>query len=272
MLGAAPAYAQTSTPTVVAPLSTGAQTGGPSDQPLPVDASFTFGVGDTVSVGLVGRDDFTARTEVSAEGVVTLPMIGSVKALGLTKSQLGQQIEAALKKGGFYADPVVHIEVVGVASRYATILGDVSSPGLLPLDRTYHLSDIVARVGAHATDGPGTVVLTHPDGQSKRYSIEEIATGSSGAGDPIVQPGDKVYVPSAGAQVFYISGQIKSPGTFPLTKSMTIREAIARGGGLTEMGSDKKLKLYRKNELIKSVKLDTILQSGDIVQIGERLF
>ena len=60
--------------------------------------------------------------------------------------------------------------------------------------------------------------------------------------------------------------------TNPLTKNMTIRDAIARGGGLTEMGSDRKLKLFRKNVQVNSLQLDTPLQAGDILQIGERLF
>ena len=53
---------------------------------------------------------------------------------------------------------------------------------------------------------------------------------------------------------------------------MTVRDAIGRGGGLTEMGSEKKLKLFRKNVQVKDVKPETLLQPGDILQIGERLF
>jgi polysaccharide export outer membrane protein len=237
-----------------------------------VDAKFQLGYGDTVAVVLVGGKDFDTHAPVSSEGTVVLPLIGKVNALGLTTAQLTQAIEDALKKGGFYSSPIVRVDVIGVASRYATVLGDVSSPGLLPLDRDYHLSDIVARVGARAGEGAGTIVLTHSNGESKRYSIEDIATGGSGDGDPLIQAGDKIYVPAAAAEVVYVSGQVRGPGAFPITKNMTVRDAIARGGGLTEMGSEKKLKLFRKNEAVNGVKLDTPLQAGDILQIGERLF
>lgn len=275
LLAAAPAHAQLAKPATPAP-ATADKAGAPQTAPAPapvvvVDASFTLGVGDSVNVGLVGRTDFDSQAQVSSEGTIYLPLIGQVKALGLTTATLSKDVEAALKKGGFFADPLVHIEVTGVASRYATILGDVSSPGLLPLDRDYHLSDIVARVGARAEGGPGTIVLTHANGQSKKYSIEEVATGGA-EGDPKVEPGDKIYFPAAVAEVFYISGQVRSPGAFPATKGLTVREAIARGGGLTDMGSDRKTKVFRKNERLKNVTLDTVLQPGDIVQIGERLF
>jgi polysaccharide export outer membrane protein len=236
-----------------------------------VDANFTLGLGDQVAVGLVGRAGFDTHTQVSGDGLIALPLIGQVKALGLTVAQLTQAIQNALKQGGFYADPVVHVEVVGVASRYAAVLGDSATPGLIPLDRAYHLSDILARAGGRAGNGAGTIILTHADGQSKKYSIEDVATGA-GAGDPLVQPGDKIYFPAPVSEDVFVSGQVKAPGAFPLTKDMTVRDAIARGGGLTAMGSEGKLKLYRKNVLVKGVKLNTPLQAGDILQIGERLF
>jgi polysaccharide export outer membrane protein len=276
MLAAAPAQAQTAPPAAAAPTTVSKSVVTPQVAPAPapvvvVDATFTLGVGDSVNVGLVGRTDFSTAAQVSSEGTIFLPLVGQVKALGLTTAELAKQVEASLKKGGFFADPIVHIEVTGVASRYATILGDVGSPGLLPLDRDYHLSDVLARVGARAGQGRGTIVVTHSTGQSKRYSIEEIATGGPDE-DPKVQPGDKLYFPAAEAEVFYISGQVRAPGAFPATQGLTVREAIARGGGLTDMGSDRKTKIFRKNVQLKNVTLDTVLQPGDIVQIGERLF
>ncbi|MGZ3272296.1 MAG: SLBB domain-containing protein [Caulobacteraceae bacterium] len=270
LLIAAPAYAQPAAPAQAQPSAAAKAPESPA-MAVAVDANFLLGLGDSVSVTLVGGRDFDTRTQVSSEGTVVLPLVGKVKAVGLTTDQLEQAVETVLKKGGFYANPVVHVDVTGVASRYVTVLGEVGNPGLMPLDRSYHLSDIVARVGARAGEGTGTVVLTRANGESKKYTIEELATGS-GAGDPLIEPGDKIYVPPTAAEVIFISGQVKAPGTFPLTKNMTIRDAIARGGGLTEMGSERKLKLFRKNVQVNDLKLDTPLQAGDILQIGERLF
>jgi polysaccharide export outer membrane protein len=249
-----------------------ASTPAPAEAPaVAVDANFQLGIGDQVSVEQVGRNDPETHATVGGDGKIVIPLIGEVKALGLTTDQLAVAIQDGMKKGGFYTNPVVHVSVIGVASRYVAVLGDVGQPGLLPLDRTYHLSDIVARVAAKAGEGIGTIVLTHANGESKKYTLEDIATGGS-EGDPLLQGGDKIYVPSAASELVYISGQVHSPGAFPLTKNMTIRDAIARGGGLTEMGSEKKLKLFRKNVLVKDPKVDTPLQAGDILQIGEKLF
>ena len=235
-----------------------------------VDQSFALGVGDVVDVGVIGRNDFSTRARVSTEGTIVLPLLGGVKALGLTTSELAQQTQDALAKGGFYANPMVRVEVTGVASRYATVLGNVANAGLLPLDRNYRLSDLIARVGAHSAEGSSTVILTRADGSSKKYLMEDLATG--GGSDPLIMAGDKIYVPSVTSVVIYLSGQVKSPGSVPISKEVTLREAIAKAGGLTDMGSDKKVTIYRKNVKVKSVKLDTIVEPGDIIQVGERLF
>lgn len=236
-----------------------------------VDANFQLGIGDKIAVELVGGKDTYSNATVSGDGKVVIPLLGEVQAVGLTTNQLAAAIQDGLKKGQFYPDPVIHVSVTEVASRYVAVLGDVAMPGLVALDRAYHLSDIIARVGAHAGEGTGAIVLTHANGESKRYTLEQIATGSS-SGDPLLLAGDKIYVPSAAQEIIYVSGQVRSPGQFPLTKNMTVRDAIARGGGLTELGSDRKLKLFRKSTPVPEVKLETPLQSGDILQIGERLF
>lgn len=251
-----------------------------ADEPAPADATpnvvvvdqgFALGVGDVVAVGVIGRSEFNVRARVAADGTIVLPLLGAVKAINSTAAELAASVQTALSKGGFYSNPVVRVEVVGVASRYATILGNVARPGLMPLDRTYHLSDVIARAGVRPDQNSSSIVLTHADGSSKKYSIDDLATGA-GQVDPVIAPGDKIYVPAATSEVFYINGQVRAPGPYSLGKEITVREAIARGGGLTEMGSDRKVKIYRKNVALKGVKLDTKLEPGDIVEVGERLF
>jgi polysaccharide export outer membrane protein len=268
----APVYAQTKSPGAAAPAAPApAPTPEASALPVAVDANFKLGIGDQVSIEVVGGRDAPAHPAVSGDGTVVVPLLGEVKALGMTTAQLGKAIEDGLKKGGFYSAPVVHVSVTGVASRYVTVFGEVSAAGQMPLDRAYHLSDFVSRIGAHTGEGLGTIVLTHANGESKRYTLEDIATGANG-GDPLLEAGDKIYVPAVTQELVFVSGQVRSPGNFPLSKNMTVRDAVARAGGLTDLGSDRKLKLFRKQVQIKDVKFDTPLQAGDILEIGEKLF
>ena len=238
----------------------------------PVDSSYPLGPGDVVEISLIGRAEFGSRVRLSADGTILLPMIGSVKAVDRTVSELADDVRQALIKGGFYSDPVVRAEVLGISSRYVTILGNVGSPGLFPLDRNYRLSEILAKVGGRSGSGADYLLLTRAaGGATERYYISKLAVGSS-AQDPIVLNGDKIFIPSADAEVFYLSGQVNKPGTYPITEGLTIRTALAAGGGVTENGSENKIKVVRDGKTLKGVKLEDPVKVRDVITIGERLF
>jgi len=241
-------------------------------QATAVDSSYLLGPGDVVEIGLVGRADFGSRARVSTDGTIQLPMIGSVQAAQRTVLQLADDIRQALIKGGFYSDPVVRTEVVGINSRYVTVLGSVGNPGLLPLDRNYRLSEILARVGGRSGNGADYIILTPASGgPSQRYSIAQLASGGQDK-DPMVHTGDKIFIPTVENEVFYISGQVNTPGSYAVTEGLTVRMAIAKGGGVNENGSEKKVKVVRDGKPLKGVKLEDPIQVGDIVTVGERLF
>lgn len=241
-------------------------------QATAVDSSYLLGPGDVVEIGLVGRADFGSRARISTDGTILLPMVGAIPAAQRTVLQLADDVRQALIKGGFYADPVVRTEVVGINSRYVTVLGNVGNPGLLPLDRNYRLSEILARVGGKSGNGADYIILTPASGgPSERYSIPQLASGSPDK-DPQVHTGDKIFIPSVENEVFYISGQVNNPGAFPVSEGLTVRMAIAKGGGVNENGSEKKVKIVRDGKPLKGVKLEDPIKIGDIVTVGERLF
>ncbi|HZZ34032.1 MAG TPA: polysaccharide biosynthesis/export family protein, partial [Phenylobacterium sp.] len=181
---------------VVEPPSPGGspQVSQPSAAPAaPVDSSYVLGVGDAVEIGLVGRGDFTSRVRVSTDGTILLPLIGHIHASDRTVIDLADDVRQALIKGGFYSDPVVRADVVGISSRYVTVLGNVGTPGLLPLDRNYRLSEILAKVGGRGGSGAPYVLLTRAGApKAERFSIDKLAAGSEDE-DPIVHAGDKIF-------------------------------------------------------------------------------
>lgn len=242
-----------------------------SSTPLVSDPDYALGEGDVIDVLVVGSADFNTRARVSSDGVVLLPLLGPVPAAGSSPMVLAERIAEGLKKGGYFASPLVRVELVGIRSRYVTVLGQVGSPGLIPLDRTYRLSEIMAKVGGRTAGGANYVVVTPRSGESKQYEMEKLATGGT-EDDPIVLSGDKIFVPAAENEVVYISGEVRSPGAIPVVKDMSVRIALARAGGVGENGSEKRLKIIRNGEKLPKVDLETKLQPGDIVTVGARLF
>lgn len=233
----------------------------------PAAAEYLLGPEDVVEIEVVGTND-KARARIYTDGTIQTSLGGRVEAGGKTPSQLGQEIARVLKAGGFYANPVVNVEVASYASRYVTVLGAVGQPGLVPVNRTYHLSEILARVGGVRGDAADYLIVRTEAGQEKRYSVEKLAAGDPSQ-DPTVAAGDKIFSPVA--DVFYISGQVRSPGTYPLKSGTTIAQAIAKSGGLTESGTDKSVKVRRGDKVVK-LKANDPVEAGDVLTIGERLF
>ena len=256
-----PLAAQATQPPTAASATTSAGT---------VNDGYQIGPEDVVEVDVLGQSDFRSRVKVKADGTIPLPYLGSVQAAGYTAITLAQAVTSRLKAAGIYADPVVNVEIAAYASRYIIALGEVGSTGIVPVDRAYRLSEILARVGGIKASGTTYVILTRQGQPEVRVPFENLAKGTE-QDDPMVQPGDKIFVPKA--ELYYLTGAIKSAGEYPINEpNITVRKAIARAGGVAANGSENKVKIFRQGREIKRVNQETLVQPGDSIVIGERLF
>jgi polysaccharide export outer membrane protein len=260
---------------VVLATSAAAQSPAPPEAPASgkmisaADRAYVIGPDDVIEVSVLGRSDFTTRGRVGQDGTIQLPYLGSVKVGNQTSEQLGEALQHSLESGGYFAHPIVKVEIVSYASRYVVVLGSVTTPGLVPIDRPYRLSEIIARAGGIRQGGADYVELKPTTGPEKDIPVATLATGAADS-DPFVAAGDKIYVPEA--QLFYITGQVKEPGAYPMVAGMTLRMALSRGGGLTDAGSERRIEVVRHGKRLEHVDLEALIEPGDVVKAGEGLF
>ncbi|MES2294225.1 MAG: SLBB domain-containing protein [Pseudomonadota bacterium] len=256
------------TPPAIIPAKPGTPVVAPAPADIPAP-TYILGSQDVIQVDALGRSDFSTKARIGADGTVQLPFLGAFPAADRTTVQLRDQIAAALQKGGFFAKPIIQVEIVSFASRYVTVLGAVGSPGLVPVERPYRLSEILARVGGVRENGADYVILRSTKGPERTLQVKDLATGDEST-DPYVQPGDKIFSPTA--ELFYVKGQVKAPGGYPLTTNMTLVMALARGGGITDLGSDSHIKIVRKNVTITPKDLNVKIEPNDVIDVGEGFF
>jgi polysaccharide export outer membrane protein len=260
------------------PAAAAAQVAPPAVTPPPVQAAagttaattvteYVLGPEDVVEIEVVGTSD-KARARVYTDGTIQTALGGRVAASGKTPRELAAELGRVLKASGIYSEPVLNVEVVSYASRYVTVLGAVSTPGLVPINRPYRLSEILARVGGVRGEAAGHLIVRSENGQEKRYAVDSLASGDASQ-DPFVTAGDKIFSPEA--EIFYVSGQVTSPGSFALRPGMTVAQAIAKAGGVTESGNAKSVSAIRGGKKAK-LKQDALVEPGDVLTIGERLF
>jgi polysaccharide export outer membrane protein len=93
-------------------------------------------------------------------------------------------------------------------------------------------------------------------------------------GNSDVQAGDIIFVDRAPR--FYIYGEVQRPGQLRLERQMTVLQALSAGGGLTPRGTERGLRVKRRDQEGKlqtlDVKGDDLLQPNDVVYVKESLF
>ena len=242
------------------------------------NAEYVLGPGDILHITVFQSPDLTTDTRVSEVGTLSFPLIGSVPVGGLSLSQGEKKIADMLREGGFVQKPQVNILPMQIRSSQVAVLGQVNRPGRYPLETVnMHLSDMLAAAGGIASTGADSVVLMGTrEGKAIRREIDIPALFLKGdsADDIVLRGGDVLYVNRA--PVFYIYGEVQHPGAFRLEREMTVMQGLATGGGVTLRGTEKGLRLHRRDAQgrlqIIEPKLDDPLKADDVIYVRESLF
>ena len=241
-------------------------------------AEYRLGAGDVVRISVYQNPDLSLETRVTEAGVVSYPLLGSVRLGGLSVTAAEQLLADGLRNGNFVKQPQVTLVVVQVRGNQASVLGQVNRPGRYPLEVTdLRLTDLLALAGGTANNGADRVVVTGTrDGRPMRLEVDLPALFGPGGReqDLRIQHGDTVWVDRQ-PQV-YIYGEVQRPGVLRLERGMTVMQALASGGGLTQRGTHKGLRVHRKAAdgriAVIEPTLDDSVQDGDVVFVRESLF
>jgi polysaccharide export outer membrane protein len=185
--------------------------------------------------------------------------------VGLTARGLEERLTVLLEK-----DYLVNPQVSVFIKEYAkvSVLGEVKKPGSYELRAGTTAIEAIALGGgfteiANMTD----VKLTRVEGGQKRTIVIDATKITEEGGkkdDVLLKPNDIIVVEQLG--MISVVGQVKKPGRFILDKNLTVIEAIALAGGLTEIASANGTKVIRKKngkEETINVPVDSILRGSD---------
>lgn len=236
----------------------------------PADVGYVLGANDTIQVQVYGQPDAGITTRIKPDGTIVMPLIGVIQAAGQTTVQLAATITKKFVAGAYFKNPVVNIEIGNYLSRTVNVAGKVTTPGVYPLDKNYRTLEMLLKAGWIKDAGANYVYLRRgSDYKEIQLDTEALVRGSADK-DPLLEPGDTLFVPDADS--FYIYGQVQKPGSYPILRGMTLRQAIALSGGVTASGSDRKVSLLRPGAKETDANLDLVIRKNDVLIVKERLF
>lgn len=262
-------------PAATAALAASAPSAAPTAQ---VPREYVLGPGDLLKVTVYQNPDLSLEARVAEDGTVRYPLLGPVKLGGMSVSAAEKTIADGLRNGNFLKSPQVNVVVTEVRGHQASVIGLVNRPGRYPIEVAgLKLSDLIALSGGVATGGSEVVTLVGTrDGKPFRQEVDlpQLFSGRAGTDDPIVLNGDTIYVDRM--PTFYIHGEVQRGGLLRLERGMTVMQALAAGGGLTQRGTKRGMQLHRRDETgklhISEPSMDTPLLPGDVIYVRESLF
>lgn len=243
--------------------------------------ALSIGAGDVLQVTVFGQPDLSAEVSVTDEGEVTLPLIGLLRIAGMSQAELEKLIARRLREREYLLNPEVSVTVRQNRSQVVSVLGEVARPGRYPIQGRFTVLDLLAVAGGLTPKADTVAVLLRKGeegtgGAPVRIPIrlDKVANLDRSPLDWVLNQGDTVYV--GPQKFFYIHGEVRRPGSYPMEPDLDVMRALSLGGGVTERGSMNRIQIHRKSEGSEardfSPRLTDSVMDGDVIYVKERIF
>lgn len=244
---------------------------GPGTTPSPAVATpardYRIGPEDLLEISVYEAPDLDRTVRVSAEGSISLPLVGAVHAEGLTSRQLEAVLEELLRRN-YMKDPHVGVFVKEIKSHPVSVFGAVERPGVYEIRGAKTLVEVLSMAHGVADDAGDTVIVVRKGGLAfparagggssarkpsrpspiLRIPLKGLLDSGSPRDNVLVYPGDVVKVTRAG--IVYVVGEVRRPGGFTLktNENISVLQALALAEGLTRTSSAKHALIIRTSE------------------------
>lgn len=258
---------------------------------------YIAGPNDVLSINVYGQAQLSGKYLVEADGTFTFPLLGRIKAGGLTVRAIQDELRNRLV-AGYLKDPQIGVSVDAYRSQQVFVMGEVRQPGRLEFTGSMTLIEALARVGSTTEQASTEALIVRPRNAGAAPATADLLRAATTTGSPsdvgdahvihvdlpklqtgtlsqniALAAGDTVFIPKA--ETVFVSGQVGRPGEYVIPKSMTIRQVLALAGGVTDRGSTGRIQIIRRvdgKETTVKVELHDTVRAGDTVLVRERFF
>ena len=240
---------------------------------------YIVGEGDILVIKVYDNKELDTTVRVGGDGMINMPLLGQIKVGGMDVSAISSYIEKLLGEG-YLVSPQVNVFIEEYRSKKVTILGQVNKPGLYELQGSISLLELISRAGGLTEDAGGLITIKRKMDivQDERKIIEIDISKLIEQGETSlnisIKDGDSIYVAKAG--VFYVTGEVKNPGSYKYELNTTVLKAITLAGGLSDHGASGRIRIIRivdgNERVLKNVGMDEAVQQEDVIVVPETYF
>jgi polysaccharide biosynthesis/export protein len=247
---------------------------------------YTVGPQDVLMITTFGEQELTNKFRVDSDGTISFPLLNRVAVGGLTPAQIEAKLKRELVQREFLKNPQITVDVAEFRSRSVYIIGAVRSPAEYKLVGDMTLIAAIAQAGGLSPGASNEITIMRPRtpaggplspdrAQNADITVVKMSDLQSGimAQNIALQDGDTIWVPMA--ERFYVSGFVRNVGAYVHERGLTVQQALVLAGGVTEMGSTKRITIERvvgsRKKTIKASLADPVLPN-DTIKVDRRIF
>jgi len=247
------AVPQEQRPRVALPLTTPEEfvSNRPSTSPTSANGQdYIVGKDDLLEVTVFEIPELSGTPRVTASGLISLPLVGTIEAAGYSAHELERKIEEGLKRN-YVLDPHVTVFVREYASQPVTLMGAVKAPGIYQIKGEKFLLEMLAMAGGLDPLSAGNAIQimrradTSGAQQTIRISIEDLVQNGNSELNVPIKAGDTIQVMQAGS--IFVIGEVVQPGEFVLRngRNVTTSQAIGLAHGFGREPNRGKTVIFR---------------------------
>lgn len=249
--------------------------------------------GDVIEIQVEDAPELSRNYQVTAAGDIEMSVLGRVTVRGKTVYELARQVAGGLREREYLKTPNVTVTVKQLRSRTFFIQGAVQKSGLYQLEGQPSLLTLIGLAGGLTDNHSSSIFILRPTKIQERASDNQNsnsqplypepgpATKSSDSKTVAaadyelikvnlttlykgqfdqnlkLEPGDIVNIPRA--DVFFVAGEVKEPGSFTLKDGTTLRQAISLAQGMTFKAKSSRGIIFREDAVTgsrKEIKVD----------------
>lgn len=170
----------------------------PSPDPAPPPSGYVLGTDDVIHILIYNEPDLTTVARVGLDGFIEMPLIGKIRASGLTQEELAGRLETKLEEG-YLVNPDVRIALQEFRQSMIYLLGQVAVPGPYRITHGNTLMEIVSKAGGFtpiAKQKKVKIIRISKEGSQVFYvDATRITDDGMLEKDVVLLPGDMIIVP-----------------------------------------------------------------------------
>ncbi|MGQ9570969.1 MAG: polysaccharide biosynthesis/export family protein [Thermodesulfovibrionales bacterium] len=162
-------------------------------------SEYILGFGDELEISVFRHDELSKKVKILPDGKIYYPLVGEIKAEGLSVSQLRVKLKEGLLK--YYVEPQVSVIVTSISSQKVFVLGEVNKPGAFLLDRPKTVIEAISEAEGFTEDAKIKNVLlirggpSNPNPDYTVLNLSKTLKERDMSQNVLLRHGDIIYVP-----------------------------------------------------------------------------